>query len=145
MTKLLPLLLLTALLSPGASDPKAEKEVLAAVEAWKQAMIKKDGAALAPLLHDDLSYGHSNGLNETKTEVMQVLPKVAMESYDMSATTVRTYGNTALVKGKVDIRNKNATGGGSTLINLDILQVWMKSPQGWQLVARQATRLTPAP
>ena len=35
------------------SDPKAEKEVMAAMEAWRQAMLKKDGAGLAKLYHED--------------------------------------------------------------------------------------------
>ena len=27
--------------------------------------------------------------------------------------------------------------------HLNILHVWIKGPQGWQMVARQATKLTP--
>jgi len=34
----------------------------------------------------------------------------------------------------------NATGTPVTL-NLSVLQVWLKGPKGWQLVARHSTRL----
>jgi ketosteroid isomerase-like protein len=122
---------------------KSEKEVLAAMDAWKQATMKKDRAALDKLLHEDLTYSHSSGHNESKADVIQSVTsgKSAVEAIDFSDTTVRVYGNTALVKGKVDIRNN--AGGKSTTANLNILHVWLKGSKGWQLVARQATRLAP--
>jgi len=132
-----------AFLSAATSDSKAEKEVLAAMEAWKQATLKKDGAALDKLLSNDLTYSHSSGHTQTKAEVLQSVTagKATVEAIDFSATTVRVYGNTALVKGNVDIRNN--TDGKSTTANLNILHVWVKGPQGWQMVARQATKLAP--
>jgi ketosteroid isomerase-like protein len=101
----------------------------------------KDRAALERVLHDDLTYSHSNTNNESKADVIRSVTtgKTTVEAIDFSDTTVRVYGNTALVKGKVVIRN-NADGK-STTANLNILHVWVKGPKGWQLVARQATRL----
>jgi ketosteroid isomerase-like protein len=124
----------------GSSD---EKDVLAALDAWKHATMKKDKAALEKLLHADLSYTHSSGKNETKADVLQAVinGKSSVEAVEFSGTTVRVYGKTALVKGKVDITNK--TDGKSTTAHLDILHVLVKGSQGWQLVARQAVRLTP--
>jgi hypothetical protein len=52
---------------------------------------------------------------------------------------VRVFGNTAVVKGGIDIRNN--VDGKPVLLNLSVLQVWVKGSQGWQLVARQSTRL----
>jgi ketosteroid isomerase-like protein len=137
-------LLLAASLGWSATmDPKAEKEVMSAMNAWKQATMKKDGSALEKLLHPDLTYSHSSGHNQTKAEVVTSVTtgKSSTEAIEFSETTVRVYGNTALVRGKVDI--KNSTGGKSTTANLNILHVWLKGPQGWQMVARQATRLAP--
>jgi ketosteroid isomerase-like protein len=112
------------------------------MEAWKQATMKKDKAALEKLLHNDLSYSHSSGKNETKAQVLEAVlhGKSTVEAVEFSDTTVRVYGKTALVKGKVDMTNR--TDGKSTTAHLDILHVLVKGPQGWQLVARQATRLT---
>src|SRR5262245_55619086 len=122
-----------------AADSKTE--VQAAMDSWKQATMKKDGAALDKLLHPDLSYSHSSGKNETKAEVIAAVTKgkATVESIKFSETTVRVYGNTALVKGVVDIVNN--TDGKSTPAHLNILHVWMKGGNGWQMVARQATRL----
>jgi ketosteroid isomerase-like protein len=143
MIKLTWTLLTAMVLSAASTDSKGEKEVMAAMDAWKQATMKKDGAALGKLLHPDLTYSHSSGKNETKADVLKSVTagKATVEAIDFSDTTVRVYGNTALVRGKVDIRNNTA--GKSTTANLNILHVWVKGPQGWQMVARQATRLAP--
>jgi ketosteroid isomerase-like protein len=116
-------------------------EVLAAMEAWKQATLNKDGAALEKLLHDDLTYSHSNVKTETKADVLASVTrgKSTVEAIDFSDTKVGVYGDTALVRGKVDITNNND--GKSNTAHLNILHVWIKQSQGWQMVARQATRL----
>jgi ketosteroid isomerase-like protein len=129
------------LLTAADTGSKAEKEVLAAMDAWKQATLHKNRAALETLLHEDLTYSHSSAKNESKAEVIQSVTSGAasVEAIDFTDTTVRIYGNTALVKGNVAIRNN--TGGKTTTANLNILHVWVKGPKGWKLVARQATRL----
>jgi|SRR5437764_14823278 len=141
MKKWICILLSTAFLSAATSDPKAEKEVLAAMDAWKEATMKKDAAALDKLLHPDITYSHSSAANQTKDEVIKSVTggNATVESITFSDTTVRVYGRTALVKGKVDIVNN--TGGKSAPAHLNILHVWIKGSQGWQMVARQATRL----
>jgi ketosteroid isomerase-like protein len=103
--------------------------------------MKKDRAALEKLLHSDLTYTHSNGRNETKADVVRSVTAgdSTVEAIDFAQNDVRIYGNTALVKGNVDIRNN--TGGKSTVAHLNILHVWLKGPDGWQMVARQAIRL----
>ena len=141
MKKWICMFLFAAVLSAASLDPKAEKEVMAAMDAWKQATMKKDAAALDKLLHPDLTYSHSSAANQTKDEVIKSVTtgKASVESITFSDTTVRVYGNTALVRGKVDLVNN--TDGKSTPAHLNILHVWIKGPQGWQMVARQATRL----
>ncbi len=130
-------------LAAADTGSKDHKDVLAAMDAWKQATMKKDRGALERLLHENLTYTHSNAHNESKADVLQSVigGKTTVEAIDFADTTVRVFGNTALVKGKVDIRN-NADGK-STTANLNILHVWVKGSKGWQMVARQATRLVP--
>jgi len=113
------------------------------MDAWKHATMKKDGAALEKLLHPDLTYSHSSGHNQDKADVVKTVTtgKATTASIDFSETTVRVYGNTALVRGRVDMTS--STDGKSAASHLNILHVWIKGPQGWQMVARQATKLTP--
>ena len=47
------------MLSAASTDGKTEKEVLAALEAYKKALIDRDAATLSKVLSDDLTYTHS--------------------------------------------------------------------------------------
>jgi ketosteroid isomerase-like protein len=107
------------------------------MESWKQAILKKDAAALDRLLHPDLTYSHSDARTESKADILKALPNT--QSIKIGESSVRVYGNTALVKGPMDF--VNITNGAPATINLSVLQVWLKGPKGWQLVARQSTRL----
>src|SRR5438034_8719651 len=143
MKKWILIVLSATVLSAASVDSKAEKDVMAAMDAWKAATMKKDGAALEKLLHPDLTYSHSSGQNQTKADVVKSVTtgKATTTGIDFSEPTVRVYGNTALVRCKVDMTN--STDGKSTTSHLNILHVWLKGSHGWQMVARQATKLTP--
>jgi ketosteroid isomerase-like protein len=143
MTKWIVVLLSGLTLAAAPPDPKAVKEVLAASDAWRQAMLKKDAAGLQKFLHDDLTYSHSNARNQTKADLVQTTTagKTTIEAMDFSEVTVRVYGTTALIRANVDIRN--STEGKSTTSHLNVLHVWLKGPGGWQLVARQSTQVSP--
>ena len=58
------------IVSAASTGSKADQEVLAAMDAYKEAMIHKDGAALDKLLSNDLTYTHSGGQLETKADVI---------------------------------------------------------------------------
>ena len=112
---------------------------MAAMDAYREALVKKDAAALSRILSDDLTYTHSSNLHENKAAVLESLKKnTVTEAIDFKDLKVRVYGNTAVVVGDVDFRN--STGGVATTSKLNVLHVLVKGPQGWQLVARQATR-----
>ncbi len=139
MTKWMLFLLPAAILSAANPDPKTEKEIMATMEAYKQALMKKDSAALSKILSDDLVYTHSSNLHENKTAVLESLKgKTVVEGIDFKDLKVRVYGNSAVVVGDVDFTNN--AGNGATVSKLNVLHVLVKGSQGWQLVARQATR-----
>lgn len=143
MTRTLLIFLLAAVLAPAATADKAETEVLAALDSWKQATMKKDSAALDRLLHPDLVYGHSGGNVENKEQTLKhmVESKAVYESLDFPGTKVKISGNLALVTCKMDYRQNTA--GKQSENHLSVLMVWLKGPQGWQMIGRQATH--PAP
>ncbi len=129
-------LLLIGSLILCAAEP--EKQVAEAMEAFKQALIHRDGAALGRLLHDDLQYTHSGGQFENKADVIKAITsgKSIIEKLEFSETTVRVYGSTALYKGRVDLYHS-----ATNVVPMNVLHVWVNGPGGWKLVARQATRL----
>jgi ketosteroid isomerase-like protein len=138
MKRIACLVLSAVALTAASNDPKMEKDVLAAMESFRQAMIHNDAAALQKLLSDDLSYVHSAGQNETKADVLKSVTtgKNVITRLEFSDTSVRFIGDTALVRGRVDLWHSD-----TNIVHMNILHVWAKRPQGWQLVARQATRL----
>lgn len=126
-----------------AADQKA---VMATLEAMAKATIAKDVATLDKIYSDDITYAHSSALTENKATVLKNVqgPSVA-EFMKFSDTTIRIYGDTAVAKGIVDFRNGRP---GKMLDNhLNVLWVLVRRPQGphgWQIVARQTTRIGPS-
>jgi ketosteroid isomerase-like protein len=136
-------LIFSALAFPATmNDPKDERAVMATLEAMAQATIKKDVATLDKIYHPDLTYSHSTASLQTKAEVLKAVAGPAVtESMTFHETTIRIFGNTALVRGRNELRN--GTPGKLKENHLNILWVLLKGPgpQGWQIVARQTTRL----
>jgi ketosteroid isomerase-like protein len=126
-----------------AADQKA---VMATLEAMAKATIAKDVPTLEKIYGDDITYTHSSALTETKAQVLKNIQGTSVAEFmKFSDTTIRIYGDTAIAKGVVDFRNGPP---GKMLDNhLDILWVMVRRPQGphgWQIVARQTTRIGPS-
>jgi ketosteroid isomerase-like protein len=129
-------------LQAAVNDPKDEKAVTATLEAMAQATIKKDIGALEKIYHADLTYSHSSAMNESKAQVLKaVAGPTVVESMTFHESNIRVYGNVALVRGRNELRNGRP--GNMRDNHLNILWVLLKGPgpHGWQIVARQTTRL----
>jgi len=144
---LLILLLVSAGGQAAANDPADRRAITQTLEAMAHATVHKDFAALERLYGEDLSYGHSSGATETKAEMIAGFrrPQRIAESMTFSETVIRIYGDVALAKGITDFRN--GTVGNIHDSHHNILWVLVRRPQGpfgWQIVARQTTRIEPA-
>ena len=130
----------------AANDPKDEQALMATLEAMAKATIEKDVPTLTKIYGDDLTYSHSASNTQTKAEVLKAI-RGSGEGWHMkfTDTTIRIYGDVALVKGITDFRNGQP---GKLMDNkLNILWVLVRRPQGphgWQIVARQTTRVAPS-
>ncbi len=139
-------ILATAALTVAADPPgKPAGEVREAMEAWRVATLAQDAAALERLLHPQLIYSHSSGRLESKADIVNLakarkLPNTSMAT--LGDQPVMFLGQTAIVRGNMDVGSK-AADGSPTLLHLNVLYVWTRTPQGWQLVARQATKIAP--
>ena len=145
MTKWIFCLLSAALLTAATPDARTEKEIMGVMTDYKEAIMHKDGPALARILSDDLTYTHSSNLHQDKAAVLAALNgKSVTESMEFKDLKIRQYGTTAVVTTDIETRSNNA--GAVTTTRLHVIHVLVNGPHGWQLVARQATRFPePAP
>jgi len=130
-------LLAAAPVFAGSAKADDEKAVLTAEKQYAEAMVKKDPAVLEKLLGDDLSYTHSNLLQETKVDVINGIKsgKTNYKAIEFKTTKVRQYGNTMITNHDMVFAQP------ARVNNVYVTMVWVKTPAGWQMVQRQATRL----
>ena len=126
----------------GFTQSKQDSEVISAVEKLRLAMISGIKEDLESVVHDSLSYGHSNGTIEGKYEFVEkiVSGKSDFVSIEFYGQTISVQKNIALVRHSL-IANIN-DGGKSSEIKLKILLVFTKTGKDWKLLARQAVKLT---
>ena len=117
-----------------------EGAVSAQVEALRKAMIAGDKAALDKLSASELTYGHSSGRLENKSEFIEALVsgKSGFSEISLADQTVSVVNNVALVRHIFNGTQKKA---GGDKVKLSILTVWMDQQGQWKLVARQAAKL----
>jgi ketosteroid isomerase-like protein len=135
------LIFTTAVYNASAQD-KLVKEVEKAVGELTQAMLKADGTTLNRLASDHLSYGHSSGKMETKTDFVQTFVSGAsvFEDIQLTEQTIQVVDQTAIVRHTLSATT-NDPGKGKADIKLGIVLTWVKTNNQWQLLARQAFKL----
>lgn len=108
-----------------------------------KAMISKDEKALMQLLNVDVSYGHSNGWVETKTDILNDLKsgKLTYSKIENTTLSIAAINNNWATVRTNTIATASTAAGTSVDLRLHVLQVWLKTKDGWQLIARQATKL----
>ncbi len=149
MRKGLTTLLVLAAVLPGAAlacEPgQVMAEVLGADAERYKAMENRDLATLSRYLGDDLIYTHSSALVDSKDSYVESLRsgKVVYKQTRRSDLRVSPYGCTAVLTGRGDF---SVTVDGKDIeVQLRFTNVWVKNPEGWQMVAWEATRIPPKP
>jgi ketosteroid isomerase-like protein len=127
--------------SDATKENKEERAVAAAVEALRKAMIDPDKGTLEKLTLDELSYGHSSGQLQGKTEFVETLTsgKSDFVTIDLSEQTIKIVGHTAIVRHHLSATTND--GGKPGTVKLSILLVWVKEKGEWKLLARQAVKI----
>jgi ketosteroid isomerase-like protein len=122
-----------------AAESKDELEVRATLERLFNAYAAKDMATIEKIFHDDVSYGHSTGLVQSKAEVM----KGAGTMLDVKSKEIHVYvnGPVAIVRSVLDIRTGQTMEKSTMNLGIKVLWVLLKGPRGWQVIARQAVRV----
>lgn len=110
------------------------------VSALRKAMLSADSLALRNLTCEELSYGHSSGLLETRDVFVNnlVSKKVDFTTMDLTEQDVTVKGNVAWVRHH--LTGNVVDNGKSSAVDIKVLQVWVKTDGLWKLLVRQAVK-----
>lgn len=120
---------------------KDVQDVSIAVEKLSKAIVDPNRAALESIASDALSYGHSAGKVQNKSEFVDDLLNGPFDFSSVEPTnqTISISGKNAIVRHTFVAKATNA--GVPTDIRIGIMMVWRKEAGQWKLFARQAFRL----
>ncbi len=129
-------------LSLRAQENSALKtEVMMKMANLRNALLSKDSVALSNLLADDVTYGHSSGLIQTKAELIRSIMSGEQDykTIEPSNMKVRIYDNAAAVN--ANVKANLIYQGKPTDLNMAVTFTWVKINGEWKLVARQSVKL----
>ncbi|WP_460163769.1 nuclear transport factor 2 family protein [Pseudomonas sp. S2_F03] len=125
----------------AAAPASGEKEVASAVDHLTQAMLHKNITELKALTAENLTYGHSSGKVQDKTDFIADIEtgKSAFKTLEMQNQTISVSGDVALVRNHFSAQALKGTEVVPT--EIENFQIWQKKSGKWLLVGRQAFRI----
>jgi uncharacterized protein (TIGR02246 family) len=126
--------------SAQTQDP-AEKELVGIEHAWKQAIVKRDAAALQRLYADEYMSIDQEGMTWNKKQDIAIDTAGAsrLSAIKLDDFKVRFYGDVAIVTGR-----DSATGtihGSAAKAQTRFTDVFVKRDGRWQCIHSQTTRI----
>ena len=124
-----------------ADDAVSEQGALEFQSARFRAMIDADIDTLKEFLADELTYSHTTGWTETKTEFLSTVESGTIDymSVTPNDVEVRIYGDVAVITGQSIMQG--VVGGSPVKLTIGFLDVSKRAGDSWQLVAWQSVRI----
>jgi hypothetical protein len=134
------LLILSGFIFVFAKAQTEEGKLITTIKEFHQALVNKNTVSINQQTDKALSYGHSNGWVETKTEMLKNLETGYMSyiSYKEDSLNVVVNGSVAHARFIADI--SAGINGNNGNFHLKVLEVWVKKGKRWLLFARQAVK-----
>lgn len=141
MKKMISLLVVAAFALTLHAQTKQEESAAAAVVFLVKALESGDRASLEKISSENLSYGHSSGLVETRLQFIEALASGQSDFLNISISnqSIVVTGKNAIVRHRLDARTKDRGKEGEA--HLNILLVLRKEQGQWKLLARQAAKI----
>lgn len=126
----------------GFSQSKEFERVEAALEKLRLAMISGVREDLEYITDESLSYGHSSGAVENKSEFVEKIASGKSDFLTINNTDqkISITGNVAVIRHQLFATNNDNGKPGE--VKLKILLVFKKVGKDWKLLARQAVKST---
>ena len=135
-------LAIVLLLNVFIADAQTDEEKLTlTLKEFHQALVKRNTVSINQQTDNTLSYGHSNGWVETKTDLIKNLETgyTSYKSIKEDSLLVTINGNVAHARFVGDYE-VSLNGGNAAVYHLKVLEVWVRKGKRWLLFARQAVR-----
>jgi ketosteroid isomerase-like protein len=118
-----------------------EKEVTATVDRFINALVNADKTLLEELTATELSYGHSSGKEENKTQFIGRIASGVVDfiTIDITDQSIKLAGKIAMVRHV--FTSKLVDDGKALDVRIGVMMVWQKQKGKWKLLARQAYKL----
>lgn len=141
MKKILSFLFLSVFLLNLQGQTREEENVAAAVVFLVKALESGDRASLEKISSEYLSYGHSSGLVENRSQFVQALASGQSDFLNISISnqSIVVTGKNAIVRHRLDATTRDKGKDGEA--HLNILLVFRKEQGQWKLLARQAAKI----
>ena len=123
-----------------ASAQTEEEKLISTMMEFHRALVQKNTVSINQQTEKSLSYGHSNGWVQNKTDIIKDFETglISYQTYKEDSIQVLMSGNFANIRFIADI---DATLRGNLISNhLKVLEVWVKRGKRWLLFARQAVK-----
>jgi len=133
-------LIALAFVTTGLFAQGEEAKLTMTIKEFHQSLVNKNVTSIDQHTDKALSYGHSNGWVETKTDMIKDLETgyIVYHNYKEDSLSITVNGKMANARFVADI---SATlHGNTTNFHLKVLEVWVNKGNRWILFARQAVR-----
>jgi ketosteroid isomerase-like protein len=122
-----------------APDPAADRaQLVRQADAWDQAIVRKDVAAISANMSEDFRQVRSNG------DVADIVsPDLTIEPYTVDDLDVRLYGDVALLSGHT--RMKGSYQGSPFATHYRYIDVYVRLEGSWQVASVQITTIPESP
>jgi ketosteroid isomerase-like protein len=141
MKKVKVLLIMIVLSINVKAQSRDEREVEVAVKTFNKAIVDADKSVLENLTAEELSYGHSGGKMQNKSEFVEDIMHGPFDflSIDVANQEIKLSKNVAIVRHLLSFKALN----NGTPVNLELgnLVVLQKENGQWKILARQAFKL----
>lgn len=135
-------MVLVLLLAAAALAQPSSIEAVRTAEAQRiQALLTRDFETLDRLLAEDLTYTHTNAKVDRKADYLEPFKsgRTRYVSLEPSEITVRVYGDTAVLTGRM--MSVALVAGAESRTDLRFTSVWIRRDGRWQMVAWHSSRV----
>ena len=139
MKTILAIVLFFSMLTAAAQT--AEEKLAGTLKEFHQSLVKANTVSINQQTDKALSYGHSNGWVETKTELMRNLETGTTKYFSIKEDSLQIGINGTMAHARfVGDYTVALNGGNPVTYHLKVLEVWVRKGNRWLLFARQAVK-----